>query len=345
MNLQNQFIKFNEKIKLSDSKLNELKSKKDIIINILKDNKDLPNFSPFLQGSYKMRTEVKPIEKDYDIDIGLRFDVNKFEYDDPLVLKKIIRDALKDHTEYGAEIKNPCVTVSYKKDNEPAYHVDIVTYVFEDKENKNSQLYLARGKEFGKPENKFWEKADPLVLIDKIENKIDDTNDKAQYKRVIRYLKRWKNISFSSDGNEEVPGIAITLLAYSYFENKSEFDCVDYQKKYDDFEALNNLVKKIKEQFVQIYVGGENKHKIYLKLPVEPYTDVFSKMTINQQENFYEKICKLSDSLIEVKNEKDLVEKCKKLNKILGDDFEVPEQEEYKEQSNFIPYSSASGKI
>ena len=42
-----------------------------------------------------MGTEVKPIDKDYDIDVGLRFNVNKNDYEDPLTLKKQIRDILK----------------------------------------------------------------------------------------------------------------------------------------------------------------------------------------------------------------------------------------------------------
>ena len=29
-----------------------------------------------------------------------------------------------------AKIKKPCVTVTYKKDGEAAYHVDLVTYVY-----------------------------------------------------------------------------------------------------------------------------------------------------------------------------------------------------------------------
>ncbi len=61
-------------------------------------------------------------------------------------LKEKIRDLLKNHTEYGAKIKKPCVTVTYKKDGEAAYHVDLVTYVYEDKDDSDSQLYLARGK-------------------------------------------------------------------------------------------------------------------------------------------------------------------------------------------------------
>ena len=142
MSLQNQFKKFNENIRLSATKLDELREKRNKILDKLRANEDLPSFEEFGQGSYRMGTEVKPIDKDYDIDVGLRFNVNKNDYEAPLTLKKQIRDILKNHTEYGAEIKTPCVTVTYKKDGETAYHVDIVTYTYEETTHTNEQLLL-----------------------------------------------------------------------------------------------------------------------------------------------------------------------------------------------------------
>ena len=345
MSLQNQFKKFNENIRLSATKLDELREKRNKILDKLRTNEDLPSFEEFGQGSYRMGTEVKPIDKDYDIDVGLRFNVNKNDYEDPLTLKKQIRDILKNYTEYGAQIKTPCVTVTYKKDGETAYHVDIVTYTYEDKENKESQLYLAKGKEFAKAENIKWEVADPLGLINEIENRFRG-EDKEQYKRIIRYLKRWKNLNFSSDGNNEVPGIGITLLAYNLFSPSKEYDYLEEKYVYNDLNALIDFITKVKSKFILKYdlESSESKYSISLDLPVQPYTDVFSKMTLNQMNNFRNKICKLYDDLIIVKDEVDIIEQCKKLNQIFGDDFEIPEKkDESKTQKNFIPPSSASG--
>lgn len=345
MSLQNQFKKFNENIRLSATKLDELRKKRDKILDKLRANEDLPSFEEFGQGSYRMGTEVKPIDKDYDIDVGLRFNVNKNDYEDPLTLKKQIRDILKNYTDYGAQIKTPCVTITYKKDGETAYHIDIVTYTYEDKENKESQLYLAKGKEFAKAENIKWEVADPLGLINEIENRFSG-EDKEQYKRIIRYLKRWKNLNFSSDGNNEVPGIGITLLAYDLFSPSKEYDYLEEKYVYNDLNALLDFIRKVKSKFILKYdlESNESKYSISLDLPVQPYTDVFSKMTLNQMNNFRDKICKLYDDLIMVKDEADIIEQCKKLNQIFGDDFEIPEKkDESKTQKNFIPPSSASG--
>lgn len=345
MSLQNQFKKFNENIMLSATKLDELRKKRNKILDKLRANEDLPRFEEFGQGSYRMGTEVKPIDKDYDIDVGLRFNVNKNDYEDPLTLKKQIRDVLKNYTDYGAQIKTPCVTVTYKKDGETAFHIDIVAYTYEDKENKESQLYLAKGKEFAKAENIKWEEADPLGLINEIENRFSG-EDKEQYNRIIRYLKRWKNLNFSSDGNNEVPGIGITLLAYYLFSPSKEYDYLEEKYVYNDLNALIDFIRKVKSKFIFKYdlESNESKYSISLDLPVQPYTDVFSKMTLNQMNNFRDKICKLYDDLIVVKDEADIIEQCKKLNQIFGDDFEIPEKkDESKTQKNFIPPSSASG--
>jgi hypothetical protein len=60
---------------------------------------------------------------------------------------------------------------------------------------------------------------------------------------------------------------------------------------------------------------------------------------------FKKKIDKMLTDLKEVKQESDIIEQCKKLNKIFGDDFPIPEKkDESKSQKNFVPASSASGK-
>lgn len=350
MTLQTQFEKFNKNIRMDYSVNQELASKRDILLNKLRKNDDLPSFKELNQGSYAMKTGVKPLEnKDYDIDVGLRFNVNKDD-NKPLELKEKICDILEEHTEYGAVIKQPCVTVTYKKDGDIAYHVDLVVYSYEDKTNTNSQLYLARGKKNSNEENKRWEEADPIGLINEIMNKFSD-KDKEQYKRVIRYLKRWKNKNFSSDGNNEPPGIGITLLAYEKFQPKYTItDLVTLSKTYDDLDALIYLTNQIKNMFSYEEFDSKNNRELYrikLELPVTPRTDVFCKMTNIQMTNFKEKIEKLEKSLKEVKEEIEIVEQCKKLQDIFGDDFEVPEKSETAKQQNrmFISSSASGGNI
>lgn len=347
MTLQKQFEKFNENIKMDYDENSELASKRDILVNKLKAGENLPSFTTINQGSYAMYTGVKPLEnKDYDIDVGLRFNVNKDDYK-PLELKEKVYEILKDHTDYGAEIKQPCVTVTYKKNGNIGYHVDLVVYSYEDKDDTNSQMYLARGKKHSKEENKKWEEADPIRLKDAIKNKFDDSDERAQYRRIIRYLKRWKNLEFSSDGNSEPPGIAITILAYEKFEPKYKIDNVTLSRTYNDLEALIYLVEKIKGMFsYKARENGRILYRIELNLPVTPETDVFFKMTDIQMTNFKDKIEQLLTDLKEVEKEVEIIEQCKKLKDIFGDDFEVPEKETTAKRQAymFAPNSSSGGQ-
>lgn len=346
LDLQKQFEEFNETIKLDYDKNTELAEKRDKLIKKLRANSDLPSFTTINQGSYSMKTGVEPVgDKDYDIDVGLKFNVNKDEYE-PLKLKEMICDTLKNHTHYGSEIKQPCVTVTYKKNGEKGFHVDLVTYSYEDKTDKNSQLYLARGKKYSCDDNKVWEEADPMGLKNAIIDKFED-EDREQYRRIIRYLKRWKNLKMSSDGNIEPPGIGITLLAYEKFQPKYEEDAVSLSRTYNDLEALICLLQEVINMFkFKTIKDNRNLYRIELKLPVTPKTDVFTKMTDIQMTDFKDKIKGLLDDLEIVKNEVEIIEQCKMLKSIFGEDFKVPEKEDTaKKQDYMFAPNSSSGRI
>ncbi|SMP73201.1 nucleotidyltransferase domain-containing protein [Anoxynatronum buryatiense] len=161
MSLQKKFIEFNERIRTDFTDRKELAEKRDILLDKLKESGF--HFRSFNQGSYAMFTGVEPLDADYDIDVGIRLLINKDDFD-PVEVKKKISDALDAHTEIGAQIKNPCVTIGYKKDGEMCYHVDLAIYAYEDANNSESQLYLARGKRNSDDDNKCWDESDPIEL-------------------------------------------------------------------------------------------------------------------------------------------------------------------------------------
>lgn len=342
MGLQEHFKTFHDKIKLDYDTNAELRDKRDILCRILSNSDKLPSFEILNQGSYSMYTGVVPLEgKEYDIDVGLRFNVCKNDHD-PLYFKEIIQDILKDHTEYGAEIKKPCVTVTYKKDGEAAFHVDLVTYTYENPDDHNSQLYLARGKNSAS-EDACWERSDPKGLIDYIQDK--PSAHKEQFRRVVRYLKRWKNLKFSSLGHAEPPSIGITLMAADYYYNHPY--TIDEN---NDIQSLINVCEYIASEFNDIGTTSTGKtlyrirHYLPFTLRFEHPSDVFSKMSDIQCTDFKEKLDKLISDLKSARDEADEVEQCKILHRIFGDDFEVPDAKDVsKPQRNYIPSSSASG--
>ena len=113
--VQKNFLDFHEKIKLDDEN-QTLREKRDIVLDVLKNNisDDAKQYTTFLHGSYSMGTGIKPIDGDYDIDVGVRFEINKNDYTDPVVPKKWVYDAVEGHTN-SVEFKNSCIKVQYQK--------------------------------------------------------------------------------------------------------------------------------------------------------------------------------------------------------------------------------------
>ena len=276
-----------------------MREKRDILIKILRDNDKIPAFDEFSQGSYGMFLGNEPVDdREYDIDVGLRFNVEQCDYE-PLELKNAIYEVLENHTDYGAEVKKPCVNVTYKKGGEKAFHVDLVSYAYEDKDDHESQMYLAHGKNSSSEEDVRWDKADPVALVDHIKNGIENKEDRDQFRRIVRYLKRWKNIKFNESGHSEPPSIGITLLVQNEFS-----PCAG-----DDLTALLNSVEKIINKF-QFSEYGENDRALYTiscsmpcDLRFEPGNDAFEKMSKAQMTDFKDKIEKMYSDLEKVQAE------------------------------------------
>lgn len=321
MSYQSSFIEFNKAIKLDDEN-KELRTSRDAIIgrinSFLKEFLDgtgipLPEF--FDQGSYAMKTGIKPVENEcnYDIDEGLKFKLSVSEYSNPVEIKKWIAKALEKHTDLGVEIKEPCVTVRYSEDKKEKYHVDIAVY---SNYESDITLKLARGTENSK--NKYWESSEPSRLIGLINDKYSD-EDREQFRRVIRYLKRWKDLKFITSGNSAPRGIALTIIAYNYFIPIKSGD------EYDDLAALIHLVSSMISRFKYTSFNGENTWRIEVKLPVAPYNDLFSKMTNQQMNVFKENLENLKDLLASAQSATTNEDGLLSLNEAFGEDFPTDE--------------------
>ncbi len=336
-NVQSQFIEFHDNIKLDDE--NEiLRDKREKVLNKLKQNiaKDVPTYTTFNQGSYAMFTGVKPLNGDYDIDVGIKFDIDKSDYEDPVKVKQWVYDALNGHTK-EVKIKNPCVTVQYQINSEPVYHVDLAVYAAKNSDNK---LYLSKGKPGSLAENKKWEESDPSKLMELIQNRYTHEKDRAQFRRVIRYLKRWKDIKFTSGGHAIPTGIAITIAAYDKMNPVYTTDSFTATRNYDDLKCLKNFVDSLINSFTDVVYDAEEK-KYYYRLSINmitpQYSDLFEKMTNKQMESFKNKLETLQSVLKDAEKEVDPVESCKKLKDELGDDFPVPEKKDTAESKSKGP--------
>lgn len=307
-----------------------LREKRDIIRNKLQDKlpaqfeeagEESPSFGFADQGSYALGTGIKPVSGDYDIDQGLYFDVTENDYPDPIVLKKRVRDALQGQTKSVA-IRRSCVTVFYQREGEEIYHVDLAVYRSPD---AGGAPKLAKGKEFSQTENKFWELSDQSGFVEWVRDGFDE-DGRSQLRRLIRYMKRWKDERFDSTGNGAPTGIALTVALRSSF---SPHYSDTLARKADDLAALKSGIDNRIAQF-STYVDGDGAsyHRTEVRLPVQPYCDLLERLTDAQSENLYQRLLTLREALVGAQQDVDPVEACTKLRGEFGDDFPVPEPED-----------------
>jgi len=341
--LQSEFYKFHDNIKLHDKEDNkDLREKRDMLAEELRayfkkkaedEGSERITFSIENQGSYSMGTGIKAIrEGDYDIDVMVLFNFSKDNYG-PVEVKKWVYEAL-DRPNRTVEYKKPCVRVQYHKDGKELFHVDLALYA---SENSNGKKYLSKGKPTSPAEEKEWEVSAPKKLKEKINARFTDAEERYQMKRVIRYLKRWKDFKLGNSKNGKPTGIALTALAYNLFRPEIEKDIFDSSTTPKDMLATRKLVTSIIGEF-SIWSG-----RISVKLPVEPYNDLFKKMSDKQHEVFKSQLESLEKALQGAEDEPDPHDASKKLIKEFGDDFpEVPKKDSAQKRVLAFPGKSES---
>jgi hypothetical protein len=318
VSIQAKFIKFHDKIKLGreDAEYKSAREKDDSILKAVKKalkEEGYPVIEDFLQGSQSTATAVKHPVEDFDIDrsVVIAFDDAP---DDPVKVKKIVLKVLEDRGFKNAKIKKPCVTADYAS---LSLHIDIPLY-----REQNGEYELAVGKKNSKDENKIWSSSDPKGLRDWINNKDDYVGsaiDKLkQYKRIVRYLKRWRDVKFSSEVAKKVFSIALTVMVKEQF--KPNFD---ENGKASDLIALRDTVSAILNGWYFNSQGNE-QYKVSVDLPTSPYRDIFYESSVNTGTQLYNKLTSLKNKLDKVIVEDDVIKQCKLLNEIFGDDFEMP---------------------
>lgn len=318
--VQKQFENFHGAICLdNDDEKAKLREKRETLIKALNANldDDVQSFENFNQGSYSMHTGVVPLDGNYDIDVGLIFDCEKNEYPDPVVLKKKVRDAL-DSNFRTVVIRRPCVTVNYMSGGNIDYHVDLAIYVKRD----DGKLDLAKGKENSASEHRIWEVSDPKELTKRVCGAFDNSDHLAQYRRCIRYLKRWRHVQFQNGGAPL--SIALTVAALHWFHPS-----FGTSGKPIDLVAMLNWVKAMLDKFEYAFTNDDGLHqRLKVQLPVEPYGDLMAKLTKAQMIVFKEKLEALRDALAKAYDEELPEDACKHLTKQFGADFKVPDKAE-----------------
>ncbi len=267
------------------------------------------------QGSYKYNTTIKSKVVDRDVAVMIPLDVS--ENSDPRKIKKYLREAINISSR-TVDIKEPCVRATYYEDGEEKLHIDLPLYA-----EDGMQVYLARGK--AESDNFSWELADPDGLNDDLCGKI---NGHDQLRRVICFIKQWKNEKYSNStrDHEVPPSIGLTYLACDCFTEQTDTEGAD------DLLALQKTMKAIMDKFIiSCDVEGEiTSADISRYLPVQPYSDVFQKMKDSSSSymiTFYKRLSLAVENLTNALNVESVHDAAKYVQNVLGTDFTVPEKE------------------
>lgn len=308
---QSHFLTFHEKIQLTNTDENAtLREKRDAVLRRMRDRG--LTFTAFNQGSYAMGTGVVPVQADYDIDVGIVF-TGDTRPADPLAAKQWVYDAALGHTP-KVEWHRHCIRVQYVKAGEPTYHVDLPVYW---KNRLSSGLTLAVGKQHSGTAHKAWQDADPQRLVNLVNSKLNN-EDQLQFRRVIRYLKRWKDVHFPIMGNAAPVGIGLTIFAFNHFVVSKDWNATT-SARYNDLDALLELVNRMRGAFSYTWCNNEPALRIIQNLPVTPYSDVFARMTNQQMKEFKERLDTLELYLVSAKN----TGKVDDLVRAFGNDFPI----------------------
>ncbi|MEM9816440.1 MAG: nucleotidyltransferase [Cyanobacteria bacterium P01_D01_bin.6] len=322
-NVQTQFNKFHNTIKVDFDDNKSLRDKRDLIVGNLRDglrrlfSTNAPTFNSFNQGSYDLATGVEPLtgeDEDYDIDVGIIFNFSKSTYK-PVQVKEWVYKALNTGSR-TVEIKRPCVRVQYHYNGAKWFHVDLAIYSVDRDYFGNLKHYIAKGFIGSSEDKKIWEISEPFRLKELLKSKITDSSDREQFRRIIRYLKRWKDYNLSSTVAGRPTGIALTACCYNLFTPQRKYIYDSYRYQYNDLKALQNVVNGIIGMFTW-------DNQISVRLPVQPYNDLFEKMSPNQMLLMKTKMTSLRDILSAASNESSSLIACMKLQKVFGDDFPI----------------------
>lgn len=306
--LEQHFEVFHNTIKVDSDDLIE---KRDTLVGEVKEylkGKKLPSVEMINQGSYIYGVGIVPLDgEEYDIDVGLAFNILKKDYPDQNVVRKWVEDAIAHHKR-SIESLNPCIRVSYAK----GYHVDLVTYARYNQNDSKEEHQIAFKKD-------GWRPSDPKGLKEYINKAIESFkhtkfNDvgSTQLQRVVRYLKRWNDLQSHSLSNDKPTGIALLLLAIKYLQ-----PTLDKDGNPDDLTALINFLQKIE----QIY------GRVQILKPTQEFDDVFKRISDDGMTKFKSRVSALKYRCEKAKAETGNTEACDWLasDEAFGKDFPIEE--------------------
>jgi hypothetical protein len=216
------FARFNSNISLRPFEKQYLRKARTSIttriINNFRTKPQIPKIEFKPQGSYTMDTIIRPLNGEYDIDIGIYFAFPSNNIEDwpvPQSVSGWVVEAVKTHTSTPPENKTTCVRVTYKPvspGSDFGYHVDLPVY------GKYTDWWAEKYTVIGMNDERQWnQKSHPLAFTDWFNKQcLKNEKDKKQLIRIVKYLKAWKD--FQTKDIKMPSGMILTIIAAKNFQ-------------------------------------------------------------------------------------------------------------------------------
>ncbi len=317
--LHKEYNVFYDKIKLTGKRKDDLlgsrKSLREKIEKWFSENKSdrlQPTFAG--QGSFEMDTTVNPIVeikdgvefRKYDLDDGVYFyekagENNRENID---TWHNWVYEAVNTHTVKETQRKNTCVRVIFAD----GHHIDLPIYY----KNGNTPQLAHR--------SEGWINSDPVEFTEWFQK-----NASKQIKRLVRYLKAWKDFRKDKNSNLNLPsGFALTILV------------VNHYKEYDnDDEAFRETIRSM-------YNSLSSYNGFKCLRPTTPKGEnVFADYSDTRKSDFLTQLKNLLNDCDKAKDEKNFKKASEYLrDKQFGDRFpkgdDVDEKSQKKQMSDTL---------
>ena len=301
-----------QEVNLNQSRIDKLEQKIESIKKLLKNE-----FSGYQktekQGSYAMKTIIKPVKENNEFDADLLIYLDNKDGKEPQDYIQDLFSFFKNNQNYShmAKRKTRCVTLDYAGD----FHLDLVPCI-----EKGGSTYICNFEENG------FEVTDGTGYREWLNSKTSDTN--GELKKVTRLMKFMRD----HKGNFSVKSILLTTLLGNSVNDIPLGDFTDTPT------ALLKIMNSL-NNFLQ-----EHPQMPIIKNPVLPGENFNRHWDQSKYENFRDKINTYYIKVKDAYYDEDHNSSIKKWQKVFGDKFGKMKENNSRQRLTIIPNEPHSRK-
>lgn len=237
--------------------------------------KNVP-FDIYPQGSYRIGTNVKPLQgEEFDLDIVIHMTI-PYERFDPLAVLNELERRLREHGQYKTMLKrkNRCIRIVYAN----LFHIDILPGFQESALDQNRIVVPDRSLKGWTPSNPKgyaeWFQAKYIkqeqLLLEKA-LRAEDLPEQIPYhlmqplQRAVQLIKRYRDIYFRNNQELATSSIILTTIAGQFYNGEQS-----------EYEAIKGIVNRANDAALRL-----NGQVLRIVNPANP-NEVFSDKWVNE---------------------------------------------------------------